>query len=177
MRNGISNAFAVVLLVIIMIVSIVAGFSLSQQFSNERSTVTTTIVTTNSTLQEVRITSIYTSVITTYTNTSTVVAAQSLNMSQGVRVGSFSTVSCLSTCTTPASTTFVFHIPNMNYFYSQINVSAPNVSASVSPHSNDSIALTLANGNRYPVCFVYYLDQLELPPTIYVWYYGNETCP
>lgn len=171
------------LLVIFLAVGLVIGYTISYEISgtvkNTQSyTTTSTVITTTQNL--IQQTYVTTTIDSTTVTTSTVVAGQYLTMSQVLAkgLGSFVDISgCQSPCNSSSEVSYIFPIANMSYFYSQINVTASGVSAAVSSHANASIVLTLTNSNASKECFVYYLNNVKLPPTIYVWYYGSGTCP
>lgn len=168
-------AIVLLLLVFIFSAGLLAGYTLSGQMvkpTEVTQILISTVITNTQTIVQV-----------TGTTTTTYIAAQYLNVNEGIANAKsagqspFTGVVCLAPCSSPASVTLFFKVTNMTYFYSQVNASDPGVSASASSHSNNTIAVTLTNSNTIEACFVTYLSNTTRPPTIYIWYYGAGACP
>ena len=171
---------AAVVIVVVLAVGLFGGYFVSTNSISQRTTTSTT--TSTSTYTTTSLTE--TTATSTLTETSTITQThpQYLTPAEGQAEGaSFAEVSCPSVCNTTAgagSVSYFFPIPGMTSFYSQVDVNGttPGLGAGVYMHEGQ-VEITLTNTNTYNACFEYLVSQSPMPPTIYVWYYGQNGCP
>jgi hypothetical protein len=176
---------------IFLVIGAIVGYGASFQVKRAVVTsVSTTIVTnrivTTSTQSVINYVYTATTTNTTVTTTNTtIIAAQYLNITQGMKDGGqIAGIGCGNPCgSSEVNTTFGFPVSNNTFFYSQVNVNAPGVSVAIFPSTptpplSPLISVTLEITNTTittSAYFVILVSDSKLPLTVYVWYYGESS--
>lgn len=176
---------------IFLVIGVIAGYGISFQMkrtvvtSVSTTTVTSSIVATSA---QTVINYVYTATTTnttvTTTNT-TIIAAQYLNITQGINDGGqIAGISCSPpSCPSEVNSTWSLPVPNNTFFYSQVDVNAPGVSVAIFPSTPPpplrpliSITLEITNTTiTTSADFVILILDSKIPLTVYVWYYGSSS--